>query len=140
MKPSTKGALLLVVLLALLLAVGAAWAEKYNTPAGEAESDMVLAKKDAFGGKLKRPPVPFSHRAHHEDYKIKCTQCHHTFEDGKNIWTPDDGANACEDCHTTPYRNEGKMPSLYNAFHHLCKDCHKAAKAGPQTCDDCHNG
>lgn len=141
MKPRFKGALLLVMLAALVLAVGGAWAEKYETDAGEAESDVLIQKEDAFGGKLKRPGVPFSHQAHHEDFTIKCASCHHDFDDeGNNTWTPEDGAAACEDCHESPYTNDGKMPSLFNAFHRQCKTCHESAQAGPMTCEDCHTG
>jgi len=130
----------IIVLVGLLLAVFAlnvAWAEKYETKSGEAESDMKLQHKDTFTNP-KRGPVMFSHRAHHQDYGLKCNACHHEYEEGKNIWKEGDSANACADCHDEPYKNVGKMPSLHQAFHKNCVNCHKATDSAPTACADCH--
>ena len=121
----------------LCLVAGWAWADKYKTPSGEAQDQMTLRHKDTFKT-FKRGPVEFSHRAHHEDYKLKCQQCHHEFDGGKNIWKEGDPATKCAECHMTPLKPEGKMPSLHQAFHGTCRNCHKAAQAGPLTCGECH--
>ena len=132
---------LAVIFLAALLGVvslgGPAWADKYETPSGEAEEEMVLKNSEVFT-QPRRGPVNFSHRAHHEDYKLKCTQCHHEFEEGKNVWRPGDAVGACADCHTSPYFSDEGMPSLWQAYHRNCRDCHKSVPDAPQSCEECH--
>jgi len=34
----------------------------------------------------RKGPVAFSHLTHAEDYELSCTQCHHEYKDGKNVW------------------------------------------------------
>ena len=130
----------MVVLAGLMLAVfafGLAWAEKYETKSGEVQDSMELKFPDVFTHP-KRGPVTFSHQAHHQDYGVKCQQCHHMYEDGKNEWKPGDEVNTCADCHTEPYKNIGGMPSLHQAFHRNCLNCHKATDDAPKACDECH--
>jgi hypothetical protein len=130
----------IIVLVGLMLAVfafGVAWAEKYETKSGEVESDIKLEHSDVFENP-KRGPVMFSHRAHHEDYTLKCTSCHHEYDEGENQWTEGDTVSSCADCHDTPYKNVGKMPSLHQAFHKNCIQCHKATDSAPTACADCH--
>lgn len=129
--------LLLAVLMLAVLAFGLAYAEKYETESGEVESDITLEHSDTFTDP-KRGPVMFSHQAHHEDYSLKCTSCHHEYDQGKNIWTEGDSVNLCADCHTEPYKNVGKMLSLHQAFHRNCIKCHKATDSAPTACVDCH--
>lgn len=87
--------------------------------------------------------VHFSHKKHHMDYQVACTECHHDYKDGKNIWKEGDPVKKCVDCHNQN-KSEGKIKKLQLAFHSNCKDCHKEAKkAGkknaPTTkCNDCH--
>jgi len=129
--------LALAGVMAVMLAAGLAWAEKYETASGEAEDMMELQFPDIFT-EPKRGPVPFSHRAHHEDYKVKCTQCHHDPADGENMWQPGDDAIACYECHYEPYRNVGSLPSLHQAFHRNCVDCHIQTDSAPRECNECH--
>lgn len=88
-------------------------------------------------------PVKFSHKKHSADYKAACTECHHVFKDGKNVWKEGDKVQKCSACHD-PEKQEGKVLKLQNAFHKNCKDCHKALSeagkpAGPfKKCNDCH--
>ena len=92
--------------------------------------------------KNKKGPVPLSHKKHSEEYKIKCTECHHDYQDGKNVWKDSDPVKKCSECHN-PLKKEGKVKKLQNAYHRNCKDCHKVAvkegkKAPFKKCNDCH--
>jgi hypothetical protein len=97
--------------------------------------------------------VPFTHKKHAEDYKIACTDCHHVFKDGKNVWKEGDPVQKCEACHTnTEVQGEAKLPpeekklNLKLAFHNNCQGCHKQLKKdkpdtkAPVTCTGCHPG
>ena len=44
-------------------------------------------------------PVEFNHKKHAEDYNIACADCHHVYEDGKNIWKEGDPVQTCDSCH-----------------------------------------
>jgi predicted CXXCH cytochrome family protein len=65
--------------------------------------------------------VTFNHAAHQERVP-DCKTCHH-----KGV-----EAGACRSCH-----DGTKAPSMKDAAHKLCKDCHKE-KGGPTSCKDCH--
>ncbi|MBN1226750.1 MAG: cytochrome c3 family protein [Deltaproteobacteria bacterium] len=95
--------------------------------------------------------VTFPHKKHAVDKKIACTECHHVFEDGKNVWKEGDEVKKCDACHS-----ETKKPSdlkvskaenikrfHYTAIHANCRGCHSDLKkkneaTGPTTCNDCH--
>ncbi|MFH0926509.1 MAG: cytochrome c3 family protein [bacterium] len=83
-----------------------------------------------------KPPLKFSHKKH---ASAKCDECHHDYEDGKNLWKEGDAVKKCSACHTT----ENKKV-LKEAFHDNCwKGCHKTnkdaiAKNAPTKCNDCH--
>lgn len=91
----------------------------------------------------KKGAVHFSHKKHHADYKVACTECHHNYENGKNVWKEGDPVKPCKDCHD-PLKAQGNVPKLQNAFHKNCKNCHRdLAKAGKKSgpfkkCNDCH--
>jgi predicted CXXCH cytochrome family protein len=91
----------------------------------------------------KKGPVEFSHKKHAEDYKIACTECHHVYKDGKNVYKEGDPVQKCSACHD-PDKSEGKKVKLMLAFHKNCQGCHKDLKkagkpAGPTTkCNECH--
>ncbi|HDZ22968.1 MAG TPA: hypothetical protein ENH70_00335 [Desulfobacteraceae bacterium] len=93
--------------------------------------------------KDKKGPVHFTHKKHHADYKVACAECHHNYENGKNVWKEGDPVKPCKQCHN-PLKKQGKVPKLQNAYHKDCKGCHKAlAKAGKKTgpfkkCSQCH--
>jgi hypothetical protein len=88
----------------------------------------------------KKGPVTLSHVKHAEDYAIDCGECHHVYQDGKNVFKPGDPVKKCGQCH--PVReNQGKLYKLSDgtAFHKICRDCHKARNKGPyQKCNECH--
>lgn len=66
--------------------------------------------------------VTFAHHAHQAKVE-DCTTCHHNGVE----------AGACTSCHGV----KAEAPKAKDAFHKLCKDCHKE-KGGPTGCKDCH--
>jgi len=92
----------------------------------------------------RRGPVTFDHSTHAYDYDIACKECHHTYEDGKNIWEEGDPVNKCIECHD-PNESDGPIKNLRLSFHRNCKTCHKdMAKEGItedapfKKCSGCH--
>ncbi|MGD2127091.1 MAG: cytochrome c3 family protein [Desulfobacteraceae bacterium] len=92
----------------------------------------------------RKGPVTFSHQGHAEDYEVACNECHHFYEDGKNIWEEGDYVEKCYSCHD-PFDSEGNIKKLRIAFHKNCKGCHKRMKkegisdeAPYRNCKDCH--
>ena len=90
----------------------------------------------------KKGPVNFDHRKHSADFGAKCTDCHHVYKNGKNVWKEGDPVQKCSACHN-PEKKQGNADKLQNAFHKNCKDCHKevdkAGKKAPyRKCNDCH--
>ncbi|MBL7213287.1 MAG: cytochrome c3 family protein [Desulfobacteraceae bacterium] len=118
----------------LFLAVGA-------LSAADQPNDVLIKGKDYK--KDKKGPVEFTHEKHSKDYKVACTDCHHDYKDGKNVWKEGKPVEKCKACHN-PKKKEGKVMKLQNAYHRNCKNCHKAlAKEGKKTgpykkCTKCH--
>jgi hypothetical protein len=97
--------------------------------------------------------VVFPHKKHSAEYKIACTECHHVYKDGKNVWKEGDPVKKCEVCHTEPtVVGEMGLPpakkklNLKLAFHDDCLKCHRELKMKdrvkyakiPVTCTQCH--
>lgn len=126
----------LVCLLFLIVGTLTA-AEKQDVP------EEIIIENENYKSKRKGP-VPFSHQDHFESYDVACTECHHQYQDGKNVWKEDDPVKKCAECHS-PLKSEGKVKKLKLAFHKDCKNCHKdLAKEGVtkdapyKKCGDCH--
>jgi hypothetical protein len=91
----------------------------------------------------KKGPVPLSHKKHAEEYQAACTDCHHEYADGENVWKQGDAVKKCADCHN-PVNEEAEGLDLKKAFHDNCKGCHKQAVADGNTnapdkkCTGCH--
>jgi len=92
----------------------------------------------------KKVSVSLSHLKHINEYGVTCTECHHEYKDGKNIWTQNDPVKRCVDCHDPEETKDGVM-KLQNAYHKNCKDCHKSmveegkSEIAPyKKCTDCH--
>ena len=92
----------------------------------------------------RKGPVPFSHLAHAEDYEVACTECHHDYEDGKNLWEEGDIAYRCSECHD-PLESDGNTKKLLLAYHNNCIGCHKklvkegtSEEAPYNKCFKCH--
>ena len=105
-------------------------------------ADEITIKADAFS-KYKKGPVKLTHKKHTVDYKIACTDCHHVFKDGKNVFKEGDPVQKCSECHDAK-KSQGKVKKLMLAYHKNCQGCHKGLeKAGKKTgptkkCNDCH--
>lgn len=113
-----------------------------------AEPDTVTISSKVYA-KHTKPLVKFTHKKHTVDYKIACTDCHHDYKGGKNVWKKGDPVKKCDACHSvakgmaqlSPQEKQMKAsPEL--AFHGNCKDCHTKAKAqgktAPVACNQCH--
>ena len=88
----------------------------------------------------KKGPVILSHKKHSAEYKAACTECHHEYKDGKNVWKDTDPVKKCSACHD-PEQKKDNVDKLQNAFHKNCQGCHKALKdkeAPYKKCNDCH--
>ncbi len=106
------------------------------------DKPIVLDFKDVFT-KMKQTPVTFEHKAHKD---LKCTDCHHEFKDGQNVWKEGQEVKKCSACHKL--EADGKTVKLYAAFHgsadhSSCVGCHKKLKkekkkGGPTACAKCH--
>jgi hypothetical protein len=113
--------------------------------ATEAPDEITI---DNSGYKKKRQgPVKFSHGKHSKDkaYGAKCTDCHHDYKDGKNVWKEGDPVKKCAECHDPNGKSKDKPEGLRYAYHDNCEDCHeKAQKEGNKVapkktkCRDCH--
>jgi len=104
-----------------------------QAPAAERK---IPAGKTQLEFKASPGTVNFKHEEHATKYNVACQTCHHTLQPAEVQ------PKACSTCHLkagTP-----KMPSLQNAVHKKCGDCHKAEvakgkKAPLQTaCAGCH--
>lgn len=114
--------------------------------AADVPDKVVISPKDNGFEKILKGPVKFNHKEHAEKYKLACTECHHVFKDGKNVFKEGDKVHPCKECHKMERtKQDGKtVYKLKNAFHKNCKDCHKqlkkeGKKTGPfRKCNDCH--
>lgn len=127
--------LVMVILTGLVfLAVGA-------LTAADAPDDILIENSGYKSDK--KGPVKLSHKKHSTDYGAACTDCHHEYKDGKNVWKEGDPVQKCSACHD-PEKTQGDAMKLQTALHTNCKDCHKeVAKAGKKEapykkCNDCH--
>ncbi|MBW1799898.1 MAG: cytochrome c3 family protein [Deltaproteobacteria bacterium] len=91
----------------------------------------------------KKGHVKLSHKKHSGDYGSKCTDCHHEYNDGKNVWAEGNPVKKCSECHDPLKKKNKKQYKLQNAYHKNCKNCHKTVnKAGKKApykkCNNCH--
>ncbi len=104
--------------------------------------DEISIKSEAFT-KYKKGPVKLTHKKHNADYKVACTECHHVYEAGKNVYKEGGPVQKCSGCHDVK-KSEGKKKKLNLAYHRNCQGCHKelkkvGKKTGPTSkCNDCH--
>lgn len=113
--------------------------------AGKEAPDELVIHSEAWGSK-KHVDVRFTHKVHATDYKVECTQCHHIYEKGKNIWRQGADVQKCQSCHTNTMTGKElsaasekeKKLSLFKAFHDSCRGCHSKEKKGPVKCTECH--
>jgi len=110
----------------------------------EVPDEITLDPKSEGYETPKKGPVEFSHSDHAENYDAACTECHHVYKDGKNVWQEGDEVKKCSACHDLK-KSEGKKKKLQLAFHQNCKGCHKkrvkegtSEDAPYKKCKDCH--
>jgi cytochrome c553 len=118
-----------------------------------ADVPEVITLKSTLWKEHTKSAVTFHHKKHSAEYKIACTECHHVYKDGKNVWKEGDPVKKCQECHTEPtVTGEMKLPpdqkklNLKLAFHNDCQECHKQLKMKdrvkyakiPTTCAQCH--
>lgn len=116
------------------LTVGILAAEDATTPPEKVTINNEGYKKDTKG------VVEFSHLKHTKDYNTTCTDCHHEYKDGQNVWKEGDAVKKCSSCHD-PQNDQDNAKKLQTAFHNNCKDCHKKSNkdtAPSSKCNDCH--
>jgi len=113
------------------------------TAADVPEPDEVLIQNLGYK-KDKKGPVLLTHKKHIVDYKIACTECHHDYQDGKNVWKDEDPVKRCSACHD-PLKKQGKAMKLNSSYHKNCKSCHKEICKADKTkhapykkCTKCH--
>ncbi|SMC21158.1 Class III cytochrome C family protein [Desulfacinum hydrothermale DSM 13146] len=111
----------------------------------------VITLNPSLWAKHTKSPVEFSHKKHHDEYGVACTECHHKYEGGQNVWKEGDPVKKCEECHNEPtIRGEKRLApeqqklNLKLAFHNNCIKCHRKVKKenrktkAPTTCSKCH--
>jgi hypothetical protein len=105
-----------------------------------AQDDEIYIENTASYRSKSRPAVYFSHENHMEE--VDCLDCHHDYQDGKNILDEDDleddGSAGCVACHSKEASIETKT-----AYHRQCMGCHRRtnkqeAASLPVTCQGCH--
>jgi len=102
-------------------------------------ADEIVIENEGYKRDMKGP-VKLSHKKHSTDYGAACTDCHHEYEGGKNVWEEGQPVKKCIECHD-PQKTEGDVKKLMTAYHDNCKDCHKEhpdTNAPYKKCNDCH--
>ena len=84
------------------------------------------------GGSLELGVVQklFAHRRHAIEFKISCGECHHVYEDGKNIWNEGMPIQKCSECHDFPLSKSRKDLAAGTQLrifldHPSCARCHR---------------
>jgi hypothetical protein len=92
----------------------------------------------------KKGAVKLSHKKHNEEYEVDCLECHHKYENGKNVLKKTDPIQKCAECHD-PKKKQDKVLKLNLSYHKNCKTCHKEInKKDPnkkppfKKCNGCH--
>lgn len=107
-----------------------------------AQTDKMVIDNSKVSGRKTRPAVTFPHNKHVE-FDLSCKDCHHIYENGKNILDEsqlEEGNQdiRCSACHGPTFRI-----NLEQAFHNQCMGCHtkgqkEKKKTGPRFCGECH--
>jgi len=122
----------------ILIVAGLVFLTAGMLTAASAPDEVVIENKGYKADKKGR--VNLTHKKHSEDYKVLCADCHHQYENGKNVWKDADPVKKCIDCHD-PEAKKDNADKLQNAFHKNCQGCHKELKdkeAPYKKCNDCH--
>jgi len=89
-----------------------------------------------------RPAVTFPHQRHMEA-ELSCKDCHHVYENGKNILDESKLEEGNKDIRCSACHGPKSRLNLEEAFHNQCIGCHRKAqvekkKTVPQYCGGCH--
>jgi hypothetical protein len=89
-----------------------------------------------------RPAVTLPHNRHVEA-GLSCKDCHHIYENGKNILDESKLEEGNQDIRCSACHNPKFRPNLEQAFHNQCMGCHtryqkEKKKTGPRFCGECH--
>ncbi|UCG38948.1 MAG: cytochrome c3 family protein [bacterium] len=103
----------------IAIAVATAFAATLAVAADPPAQIMIDKGKDTKSG------VNFDHAKH--SGTIDCFKCHHGAKAKEEI-------KSCFDCHG----KDASAPTVKDAFHKLCRDCHKEQGQGPTKCKECH--
>jgi hypothetical protein len=124
-----------------------------EAPGETAEVSEVITLKATLWEEHSKSAVTLTHKKHATEYGVACSECHHKYEDGKNVWKEGDPVQKCQECHTDPtIKGEKQLPpaqqklNLKLAFHNNCQGCHRKLKMQdrekyadiPTTCAQCH--
>ena len=84
-----------------------------------------------------RPAVTLPHNRHVEA-GLSCKDCHHVYENGKNIVDESKLEEGNKDIRCSACHGAKSRLDLQQAFHDQCIGCHAKKKAGPRFCGGCH--
>ena len=138
--PNARNLMILLIGLALTVWVVIAFAQG-DPPSEPAKSKDILTENDlatmdisTIKDRLK--PVSFTHKSHFENVG-DCKSCHH--------YSPADSAGlypSCSSCHWKPGDEKTRakgLPSLKDAYHIQCLECHKDVGEEYLNCTICHS-
>jgi hypothetical protein len=131
------------ILVALgIIALGAMWAVS-DSLATDIPDEITMNSK--IYEKHRKSLVTWGHSEHADDFALDCTECHHIFKGGENVWKEGDPVKKCDACHKDPKKPRGKgltkaqkVGSYYWAIHKKCRGCHQEQGSGPIACNHCH--
>ena len=133
LKPDSAILYLIIITIAAILFIAAGVLTAADIP------DVIKIENEGYK-KDRKGAVTFHHEKHFTEYNIACTECHHVYKDGKNVWKETDPVKKCIECHD-PEKKVGNAPKLQIAYHNNCRTCHKESgnKEAPwKRCNDCH--
>lgn len=114
--------------------------------------------------RAKRGAVAFTHENHTSSYGLRCERCHHHISKNPTDKTTCKGCHLarshrglCHECHLSSLQEDyaprvaalaeslgtQRIPTLLEAFHALCRDCHaqmnrSEGRKAPYQCGGCH--
>lgn len=123
-----KVGMLMAVVIAAFLVLS--WNSLQSNATDNSPPAVVMINNKGYT-KDRKGPVKFSHERHVKEHKVACTECHHVYKNGKNVWKEGEPVKKCIECHS-PIKKKGQKPmDLMHAYHKNCMGCHKKlAKQG----------
>jgi hypothetical protein len=82
-----------------------------------------------------RQPVPYSHKLHAGDLKLKCAKCHPNPDPGQSMTFPK--PEVCGECHKGQYDHEIKWVRVYQ-IPGFVDFSHRDHLTAGNTCEECH--